>query len=333
MGQRITMTDVAREAGVSLMTVSRVINDKSEVSAKTRKKVLDVIEELGYRPSGIARGLVTQHTRTFGIVVPDISNPFFARLVRGAEQEAYANGYSVFLCNTDEDPKREIAVLQSLEEKRVDGLILCASRLDEDELTKVIRWFPSAVQVLRQSNNCGESVILTDDQAGGLMATHHLVRAGHERIGFIAGPLRSYSSQRRLEGFQAAMRSSSLEYDQTDIRHSPPTVNGGYLAALELLENKPEFTSLICFNDLVAVGVMQAAVELGRKIPSDLAIVGFDDIPLAALVTPALSTCRVPQYELGSKAMQLLLDQVDHDESTPQQELIRPELIIRDSSP
>jgi LacI family transcriptional regulator len=327
------MTDVAREAGVSLMTVSRVVNNKSEVSSKTREKVLEIIDHLGYRPSGIARGLVTQHTRTFGIVVPDISNPFFAKLVRGAEQEAYSSGYSVFLCNTDEDPNREIAVMQSLEEKRIDGLILCASRLDEEQLNKVVHWFPSVVLLFRQSEDGGESVILTDDQAGGLMATHHLVRAGHERIGFVAGPSRSYSSKGRLAGYKAAMLSSSLALNSDHILHCPPTVHGGYLAGLELLEKNPDLTSLICFNDLVAVGVMQAAEELRRQIPTDLAIIGFDDIPLAALVTPALSTCRIPQYELGSKAMLMLLDQVDAGNMNPKKELIRPELIIRDSSP
>lgn len=333
MGQRITMTDVAREAGVSLMTVSRVINNKSEVSTDTRERVLKVIEHMGYRPSGIARGLVTQHTRTFGIVLPDISNPFFANLVRGAEEEAYSNGYSVFLCNTGENPSREIAVLQSLEEKRVDGLILCASRLDEGELSKVIRWFPNVVQVLRQSKDNGESVLLTDDQAGGLMATHHLVRAGHERIGFIAGPSRSYSSKQRLLGYQTAMQSSSLFSDNEYIQYCPPTVQGGYQSSMELLEAKPDLTALLCFNDLVAVGVMQAASELGKKIPADLAIIGFDDIPLAALVTPALTTVRIPQYKLGSRAMLQLLDLVENKNLKPKYELIRPELIIRDSSP
>ncbi len=333
MGQRITMTDVAREAGVSLMTVSRVINNKSEVSSDTRQRVLEIIDELGYRPSGIARGLATQHTRTLGIVVPDIANPFFSRLVRGAEHEAYATGYSVLLCNADEDPSREMAVLQSLEENRVDGLILCASRLNEDQLDTVLKWFPHVVQVLRQSDDGDESVILIDDQAGGLMATHHLVRAGHEHIGFIAGPLRSFSSKRRLAGYKAAMNSSSLHYDSDCIRHSPPTVHGGYLAALDLIEVNPKLTSFFCFNDLIAVGVIQAAKELGRRIPQDLAIIGFDDVPLAGLVTPALSTCRVPQNELGAKAMKLLLGHVENENKPARSELVRPELIIRDTSP
>jgi transcriptional regulator with XRE-family HTH domain len=132
MSQRVTMVDVARQAGVSLMTVSRVVNNKEDVSPATRQRILEIIDELGYRPSGIARGLVTQRTGTIGLVVPDIDNPYFSGMVRGAENQAYAENYSVFLCNTNEDVEREIAVLQSLEDKQVDGLLLCSSRLDEE---------------------------------------------------------------------------------------------------------------------------------------------------------------------------------------------------------
>ena len=150
MPNRITMADVAREAGVSLMTVSRVINNKSQVSAATRQRVLSIVEQLGYRPSGIARGLATRRTGTLGLVVPDVANPFFADVARGVEHQAYAEGYNVFLCNTAEDPEREVAVLQLLEEKRVDGVMLCSSRLEDEDLRALLGRHPAVVLVNRQ---------------------------------------------------------------------------------------------------------------------------------------------------------------------------------------
>jgi LacI family transcriptional regulator len=184
MSKRITIADVAREAGVSLMTVSRVINHKSDVSPSTRQRVWDIIERLGYRPSGLARGLATSRTRTLGLVIPDVANPFFADVARGVEQQAYAEGYNVFLCNTDEDPRREEAVLQSLEEKRVDGLLLCSSRLEDDALSAALEQHSAAVLINRQVGEDDAGVALIDDELGGRLATEHLLQAGHWAIGY-----------------------------------------------------------------------------------------------------------------------------------------------------
>jgi LacI family transcriptional regulator len=327
------MADVAREAGVSLMTVSRVINHKDDVSSTTRQHVLKVIERLGYRPSGIARGLVTQRTGTLGLVVIDVANPFFADVARGAEEQAYAGGYNVFLCNTDEDPQRELAVLQSLEEKRVDGVVLCSSRLDGDELHAALAHHPAVVLVNRRLENDGVSTVLVDDVAGGQAATQHLLRTGHLAIGFLAGPPASRSGRERTKGYRAALASAGLPCDPVWVRHCSPVVHSGCEAARQLLTTHPELTALFCYNDLVAVGALQACAHLGRKVPDDLAIVGFDDIPLAALVTPSLTTCRVPRYELGAQAMRLLLDQIAGCLNGCEEVLLRPELVIRASAP
>jgi LacI family transcriptional regulator len=333
MPNRVTMADVAREAGVSLMTVSRVINEKDEVSPSTRQRVLEVVERLDYRPSGIARGLATQRTGTLGLVLLDVANPFFSDVARGVEHVAYAEGYNVFLCNTDEDPQREVDILQSLEEKRVDGVVLCSSRLDESELRTALARHPAAVLVNRRLAGDSVSSVLIDDQAGGQMATQHLLQARHRAVGFLAGPPASRSGRARAKGYRVALAAAELPHNPDWTRHCFPTVTGGLEAALELLTTHPELTALFCYNDLVAVGVLQACADLGRQVPDDLAIVGFDDIPLAALVIPSLTTCRVSRYELGAQAMRLLLDQIGGCRDGCEEVVLCPELVVRASAP
>ena len=342
MPNRVTMADVAREADVSLMTVSRVINNKGDVSSTTRQRVLEVIEQLGYRPSSIARGLATHRTRTLGLVIPDVANPFFSDVARGAEHVAYAEGYNVFLCNTEEDPQRELAVLQSLEEKRVDGVVLCSSRLDDDELHTVVTRHPAVVLVNRRiepaSEDDGIGIVVLEDAAGGRIATQHLLDSGHRAIGLLAGPPASRSGRLRAEGYRTALAAAHLPYNPTWVIPCPASVDGGHETARNLLTAEPGLTALFCYNDLVAVGALQACTDLGRRVPGDLAIVGFDDILLAALVTPPLTTCRVPRYDLGAQAMQLLLNQIDGRPAEagkkPCTEIVlRPTLVVRASAP
>lgn len=337
MTHRVRMADVARQAGVSLMTVSRVVNNKGDVSADTRQHVQTTIKQLGYRPSDVARGLVTKRTGAIGLVVPDVSNPYFSEIVRGAEHVAYAKNYSVLLCNTEEDTKRELAVLQSLEEKRVDGIVLCSSRLAEDELEEAISRHPAAVLVNRRleftDERAGVGAVTLDDVAGGQRGTQHLLDSGHRAIGFLAGPPTSYSGRGRKEGYRTAMTAAGVLPPSEWIIHCAPTVEGGRLRAHELLGNQPELTALFCFNDLVAIGALQTCVDLGIKVPSDIAVVGFDDIPLAALVTPALTTCRVSRYELGTRAMDLLLERIDGCTDECQEIVLPTELVVRNSAP
>jgi LacI family transcriptional regulator len=337
MTHRVTIADVAREVGVSLMTVSRVVNNKEDVSPETRRRVQAVIERLDYRPSNIARGLVTKRTGTLGLVMPDVSNPFFSEVARGAEHVAYAEDYNVFLCNTEEDTQRELNVLQSLEEKQVDGVVLCSSRLEENELEETVSLYPAIVLANRwletRDEENGKDVVILDDVAGGRMATQHLLDGGHWAVGFLAGPPASYSGRRRLEGYRAALVAAGLSYNSDWTRYCSPTVEGGREIACGLLSAHPELTALFCYNDLVAVGALHACVDLDYAIPGDLAVVGFDDIPLAALVTPSLTTCHVDRYELGARAMRLLLDRISGRTEECQEIVLQPELVVRDSAP
>jgi LacI family transcriptional regulator len=333
MNDRITMADVAREAGVSSMTVSRVINDKGDVSPDTRQRVLEVIERLGYRPSGIARGLATQRTGTLGLVIPDIANPFFAGVARGVEEGAYAKNYNVFLCNTEEDPQRELAVLKSLEEKRVDGLVLCSSRLDDGELRSVVARYTAVVLVNRRLAGTGVHSVLIDDETGGRLATQHLLDGGHRAVGFLAGPAVSHSGRERAVGYRAALALAGVPANPGWLRNCFPTVQGGQEATRELLAEHPELTALFCYNDLVAVGALQACAELGHLVPGSVAVVGYDDIPLAALVTPPLTTCHVSRLELGAQAVRLLLNQIEGCPDDCGEIVLRPELVVRASAP
>jgi LacI family transcriptional regulator len=333
MSERVTMADVAREAGVSLMTVSRVVNRKGDVSPDTQRRVLEIIERLGYRPSGIARGLATQRTRTLGLVIPDVANAFFASVARGAESQAYSQDYNVFLCNTNEDPQREVDALQSLDEKRVDGVVLCSSRLGEDELQRLLSRHPAVVLVNRLFDGGDVGTVMIDDERGGRLATQHLLQTGHRAIGFLAGPTASYSGRQRAKGYRAALAEAGVSGGADWVRHCAPTVDGGQGAARGLLTAQPELTALVCYNDLVAVGALQACAELGRPVPADVALVGYDDIPLAELVAPPLTTCRVPGDELGQRAVQLLLDQIGGMKEQGERVVLRPELIVRASAP
>ena len=333
MSIRTTMADVARESGVSLMTVSRVINGKTDVSEDTRQRVLEVIDRLDYRPSGIARSLATRRTGTLGLVVPDISNPFFADVARGVATAAYREDYTVFLCSSEEDGQRELDLLHSLEEKRIDGLILCSSRLVDHLLAATLARFPSAVLVNRRSRDPQVGTVLADDEAGARMLMTHLLRSGRHHIGFLAGPPMSHSGSARMRGYQTALAVADQRCEDALVEPCAPVVKGGMEAALALLTAQPQIDALFCYNDLVAVGALQACARLGRRVPDDVAVTGFDDVPLAALVTPALTTCRVPRYELGVQATQLLLTQIDGRPNGCCETVVPVAMVVRTSAP
>lgn len=330
--RRITMSDVAREAEVSLMTVSRVVNDKEGIREETRQRVQDVIDRLDYRPSNLARGLATQKTGTIGLVVPDNANPYFSEVARGVEHLAYTNGYTVFLCNTEENITREFDVLRLLDEHHVDGVILCSPRQEDADLHEAIARQPATVLVNRPLHNSAVASIMIDAQLGGQLIATHLIENGHKKIGIIAGPRTSLSGRDRLNSYVQTIRDAGIDQPEDWILHCSPTTQGGTSGAKQLLQTYPDLTALICFNDLVAVGALQACKQLGRAVPDDVAVTGFDDIPMSAFVTPSLTTCHVHRNELGHRAMQLLLNLME-GELDETNIVIKPHLVVRDSSP
>lgn len=327
---RVTIADVAHAAGVSAQTVSRVINGKGEISSATRQLVNEVIERLGYRPSSIARSLATNRTQTLGLVVPDIANPFFPQIARGAEDVAREHGYTVFVCNTNEDPQQELAVLRLLEDKRIDGLMLCSSRLPDSTLLPLLAAHPAAVVVNRAVPPDVAGVVRVDDADGAQQAVNHLFARQRKTLGLIAGPPVSYGTHERIRGFEQALAAADHPLDP-DLRVScRPDLAGGAQAAKKLLTARPDIDGLVCYNDLVAVGALQACAKLGKRVPDDVAVIGADDIFVAGLVTPALTTLRVSKYEIGAAAAKMLLDRL-HGRISADVVLI-PELIIRAST-
>jgi len=332
MNKRVTIADVAKEAGVSMMTVSRAINNKGEISETTRQRVLQIAEEMGFRPSGLAQGLATQRTATIGLVVPDIANPFFALIARGIENVAYDKSYNVFLLNTDENGEREVAALNSLWQKQVDGLIWCSSRLEQSSMLGWLEKFQFVVLINRVletavSNTC---TINVDDQGGAKQAVDHLIDSGHKNIAFIAGPEYSLSSQERFIGYQTSLSVHNLPLRPELVQHCVPDTDGGYGAAMALLQEEKGITAVFAFNDLTATGVLRACAELNYQVPNDIEIIGVDDTPLASLVTPALSTLRITKRELGASAMRTLVQLIKGESPLESnQQIFQPELILR----
>lgn len=328
----MTINDVAKLAGVSYQTVSRVINNKPNVSAATRQRVQEVIDEIGYRPSPIARSLATARSATIGLVVPDISNPYFSAIARGVEQVAYANNYNVLLCNTGEDASRELEVLHTLDERFVDGVIACGLRQEDAPLQEALAHFRGSVLVNRQFSDETSPVVMVDDILGGLIATQHLLELGHTAIAFLAGPSTSYSGDRRLAGYKQALAEAGIECQPSWVQYCPPTVVGGETAARSMLTNHPELSALFCYNDMVAIGALRECAALGRRIPDDIAIVGYDGISLSALVSPSLTTCHVPRVDMGSQAASMLLSCINDAANSRDQKIVTPALIIREST-
>ncbi len=332
MSFRVSIADVAREAGVSRQTVSRVLNNKGEISSATLHRVREVIDRLDYRPSSIARGLATRHTGTIGLIVPDIANPFFADIGRGADDAAHEAGYSLLLCNAVEDPDREADLLQTLEQRAVDGVLLCSSRLPEKVLADLLKRHDAVVLINR--NLAGSSNVCVDDAQGAAAVVQHLLASGRRRIGLLAGPQTSYSSRERVRGYTEALIAAGEGPDPTVIqRCGSPDIEGGYCAALSLLGARPDADGLVCYNDLVAAGALRACAELGRRVPDDVAVTGADDILLASLITPALTTLRIDRQAIGAAAFRLLLDQLHGVSNGCNTHIFRPELIVRASAP
>ncbi len=328
----VTLADVARAAGVSTQTVSRVINKKGEISHGTRQRVLHAIEQLGYRPNPMARGLVTNRTFTLGLIVPDVTNPFFPEIVHGAEQMAVEHGYTVILCNTNENPEREMTVLNMLEARCVDGIILCSSRIPDEQLRPLLQRLGDVVLLNRHIPLEKVSVVRVDYAEGTRMAVSHLLASQRRRIGFLAGPSHSHSRYMRQQAFIQVLQESRLHYDPSLVLPCPPNSEGGYQATHDLLRQHGSLDGLLCYNDLVAVGALQACAELGMHVPEALAVVVYDDIPVARLVSPALTTVAVSKSALGAHAVRLLLKRLAGDQEGSEL-VLTPQLVVRASAP
>ena len=327
-----TMRDVARKAGVSIKTVSRVVNDQGEISNETRQRILGVINDLGYRPNLIARGLVTQRTRTIGLVVGDITNPFFPEVARGVQDVARTRDYNVFLCNSDENQQEELRALYSLAGQGVDGIIIFPCYQTGDNLNTFADQYRPIVAINHLCQHPNIGMVLTENEQGARLAVEHLVRKGHRQIGMLAGLEISSQRGRRVRGFLEALAAHGLPVIGPRVLARLPTLESGYEGALRLLTQDLQITAIVAYNDLIALGAVRACQTLGRRVPDDCAIVGFDDIQLASLVMPPLTTIRIDKYRLGQQAMTRVLEMLDQPEEIFPPLRLDVELIVRASA-
>jgi LacI family transcriptional regulator len=328
-----SIKDVAKEAGVSIATVSHVINGTRYVSPDLTEKVHQAISKLNYRPHAIARSLRKNKTLTIGLVIPDNSNPFFSEILRGAEDSAFNYGYSVIVGNSDSDPQKELAYFKSLSSGKVDGLIFVDAALPDEYVRTAMSAQTPVIVVDRNLSEKAVDGIFLDNFRGGLEATEYLIQIGHRRIGCISGPSSIIPNMERVRGYRSALESYGIPVDDELIYEGDFQVDGGTRGALFLM-NKPQPPSAIfCCNDMMAIGALQAFRQHGIRVPEDISLVGFDDIPQAAYAEPSLTTVAQPKYEIGQIAVDLLIQRLKGLASIePQTILLQPALIIRSSS-
>ena len=331
---RPTITDVAQHAGVSVRTVSRVLNNHPNVSRFTRERVLQAMEELDYGPNALARGLATQESYTIGVIIPDVANPYFAEVVRGVEDTSAEANYHIFLCNTDEEPKREIRSIQLLRQRQVDGLILVSPRFSDAVATKLFANDRRVVAVNRAWSNLGITSVIVDNYRKGREAADILAATKPDCLAYLSGPMDSESNELRWAGFSE--RASELQLKTMKIDSSMyriPAIDRGHEAMDQLLSTTPGVVGVFCFNDLMAIGALDAVREHGLSVPRDVRLVGFDDIEMAARVYPPLTTFHTPKLEIGSIAMNCLLEILKQDDDVISKEvIISPKAAIRDST-
>ena len=330
----VTIKDIAKKAGVSPTTVSRVLNDKPDVSDETKQKIEEVIDELNYNPNGIARGLVLNKTHTLGLVIPDISNPFFPEVAKGIEDKAKEAGYSVIFCNTDNHIQGEKEAIELMKSKQVDGMIvsLAINQENKQELAELAAENFPVVQIDRKIPDAGFPAVVIDNQAAAYKATQHLIDLGHTKIAHISGNLEVKPAQDRLTGFKEALENVGLGSTAEWIREGDYSSESGYREMKELLQLDERPTAVFIANDLMALGAYEAVFEAGLKIPEDISIVGYDDIEVASVIRPALTTISQPEYQLGVEAAELLIDSLEGADKSQSDQVLAAELVERNSS-
>ncbi len=320
--------DVAARAGVSVATVSRSLTAPRTVREPTRARVLAATAELGYEPNRAARALITGRTGNIGVIAPDLGNPYFHAVLKGAQARAREADYAVFVADGQEDAAEEEALIRAMG-KQVDGIVLCSSRLAPVTLARLE---PTPTLVLLNRREPGRPSVVVDSAGGMRQAMRHLAELGHVRCAFVAGPRRSWSNRERLRGLRACARAVGAELVTIDpVGRVGSDFPSGAQAADRVLETG--VTAVLAYNDLVAVGILSRLAELGVRVPEELSVVGFDDIPLAAMVTPPLTTVAAPTGLAGRVAVEVLLDGLEPGASqSPAAQRLPATLVVRSST-
>ena len=327
------MKDIAKIAGVSLGTVSHVLNGTAGVREPVRRRVLDAVKSADYQPSQLARGLRRVQTNVIGMIIPDITNPFFPAVVRGAEDQAFSNGYRLFLCNTDNDHSKELAHLNELRTYLPAGLIVIPSNFSD--LTVQARSYRKAgagvVCIDRLPKDWIGDSVTADNQAGAYHATRHLIAIGHKQLATITGPLHLTNAKERLNGFKQAIKEAKLQLASEYVQETTFDKQGGSSKAKLLLRMIPRPTAIFAGNDMIALGVLTAIREAGLRCPDDVSVMGFDDLDIAESTNPSLSSVSQSGYQLGATAARILLERIQGDTGPAKHIVLETSLRVRDS--
>jgi len=327
-----TSQDVAQRAGVSIATVSRVLNNAPHVRPAIRRKVLRAVKALNYQPNRTAQRLRARQSKVLGLIISDIQNPFFTSVVRGIEDVASHNGYSLVLCNSDEDPEKEKVYVDVMRAEAVAGVIIASASEAQPHIDTLLDAHIPVVALDRRIKDRRVDSVLVSNVQGAYEAVTHLIERGHRYIGFIGLPLTRTTGRERFEGYQRALRQHRLPVVRARMRISDAKQQGGYVAAQDLLERQPRLTALFVANNLTTLGALQAIHERGLRIPDDISIVGFDDMPWATLLHPPLTAVAQPTYELGRQAAELLLARLKDPHKPVAHVQLPTTLIVRGST-
>lgn len=327
---RVTIYDVAEKANVSIATVSKVINNKGYISKKTREKVKRVMNELDYRPNIMASALMGKQTKTIGLLIPDLSNPFFSELARSIELRGHDLGYNLFICNTDYKIEKENKYIDLLKQKSVDGYILASGFEKTDKIEELIKEKKPVVVVARDFSVFPVNAVALDDFMGGEIAARHLLEQGHKNIGVIARDL--WSNRERLRGFKHVLKENDLSLHPTFryIEGIDHLLLGSKMAGEYLTSDNPP-TAIFACNDLLAAGVLQKARQLGVNIPKDLSLVGFDDTSIASIIEPPLTTIAQPIENMGREVMDTIVAIIKGEKKDISRITMMPSLIKRET--
>jgi DNA-binding LacI/PurR family transcriptional regulator len=331
----ISIKDVARRARVSHSTVSRALQNPGRVAGATAERVRRIAREMGYRPNSIGRSLVTQRTATIGVVVTTVADPFISEVISGVEDVAHRRGYAVFLANSNAEPEREIAVVRSFHDRRVDGVLVMASRVGALYLPLLEELNVPIVLVDNQGPGEFAHSIGIDDFGGAQIAVRHLIDLGHRRIAYIGDRYGLQSDEDRAAGYRAELARSATGFAAELTVHGDGKAAGGKLAMQSLLALKQPPTAVFCYNDMTAIGALRTLHAAGYRLPREMSVVGFDDLPIAPYLEPPLTTVKQPKAEMGRMAAGRLLDLLNAAETArgTQTSLRVPgELVVRNST-
>lgn len=326
----VTISDVAKLANVSTATVSRVLSNSGNVKKETTEKVLEAIQKLNYQPNVLARQLRKLETKTILVVVPDITNTFFSKILRGIERVAIENDYEVLLGDTGNDVERERGYLDILRQKKADGMILLTARLESHLLEEMAGEFP-VVLACEYLEGSTIPTVSIDNISSARKATEYLINLGHRRIGFISGPLNVILGRDRLKGFRQAMEQHNIPIESFLVQEGDFSFESGYNMMMKFLALDQPPTAVFAANDEMAIGAIKAIKSKGLHVPDDISVVGFDDIKFASIYEPALTTISQPMFEIGKKAMELLIKLINKDQLERNQYILEDQLVIRET--